>query len=57
MSSVEPKTAERENLNDVKDLLNSRRYKEITGFSPYKKPSFTGEGEDLKEYIFDCESD
>jgi hypothetical protein len=42
---------------DGRDRGNGGRYKDGSGNYPYKKPRFTGDCDELKECVFDCEDD
>jgi hypothetical protein len=55
MSSIDMKVTDKKNPNEGKERFMSGRNKDTGGFNPYKKPKFTGECDDLKEFIFDCE--
>jgi hypothetical protein len=56
MSSFEDKMIQKKNPNEGKDRYAGVKNKEGS-INPYRKPKFTGECEELKEFIFDCEGD
>ena len=57
MSAGDSKTFEKKVPGDGRDRGFSGRFKETGGNNPFKKPKFTGDCEDLKECVFDCEDE
>ena len=57
MSAGDSKTFEKKVPGDGRDRGFSGRFKETGGNNPFKKPKFTGDCEDIKECVFDCEDE
>jgi hypothetical protein len=55
MSTSDSKVIEKRIPGDGKDRGSGGRFKDMGGSNPYKKPRFTGDCDDLKECVFDCE--
>jgi hypothetical protein len=57
MSAVNLKALKTKIPGDGRDRGFGGRFKETGGNNPFKKPKFTGDCEDLKECVFDCEDE
>jgi hypothetical protein len=55
MWASDSKVIEKRTSGDGRDCGNGGRYKDTVGNNPYKKFKFTGDCDEYKECIIDCE--